>query len=181
MHKFITLPGIGSSGAEHWQTLWESRDPRFERFQPSNWDVPDLHDWIAALDRAVSSAREPVVLLAHSLACLLVAHWAQRSKRSVAGAFLVSVPDPNSDKFPVVASAFTAAPSTGLPFPALMVASTDDPYGTIEYARFRASQWQSSLVEVGAIGHINAERALGDWPQGRILFTAFCAGMGLRV
>jgi predicted alpha/beta hydrolase family esterase len=180
MHKFITLPGIGGSCAEHWQTLWESRDARFERFQPSNWDVSDLDDWIAALDRAVSSAREPVVLLAHSLACLLVAHWAQRSKRSVAGAFLVSVPDPNSAKFPAVASAFRAAPSTGLRFPALMVASTDELYGTIEYTRLRASQWQSNLVEVGALGHINAESGLGDWPQGHILLTAFRAGMGWR-
>jgi predicted alpha/beta hydrolase family esterase len=180
MHKFITLPGIGGSGAEHWQTLWESTDARFERFQPSNWDVPDLDDWIAALDRTVASAREPVVLLAHSLACLLVAHWAQRSKRSVAGAFLVSVPDPNSAKFPVAASAFKAAPPAGLRFPALMVASTDDPYGTIEYARLRASQWLSNLVEVGALGHINAESGVGDWPQGRILLTAFCAGMGWR-
>jgi uncharacterized protein len=27
----LVLPGIGSSGPHHWQTLWQAENPHFER------------------------------------------------------------------------------------------------------------------------------------------------------
>lgn len=177
---YVTLPGIGGSGDPHWQTLWERADPRFQRFEPSSWDQPVLQDWVAAVDRTVGSVGGPVVLVAHSLACLLVAHWSARGYTGeVAGAFLVSVPDPEGPRFPAAAASFRAPPSTALPFPSLIVASSNDPYGTIEYAHQRRNQWNTGIVEVGALGHINASSGLGAWEQGRALLTAFAAGLRL--
>ena len=75
MTDIVILPGIGGSGALHWQTRWEKTNPRYRRFQPTDWNQPDLEDWISALDRAVGAAPKPPLLVAHSLACLLVAHW----------------------------------------------------------------------------------------------------------
>ncbi|MGD0421713.1 MAG: alpha/beta hydrolase [Xanthobacteraceae bacterium] len=74
-------------------------------------------------------AAEPPILVAHSLACLLVAHWAARgNSRNVQGGFLVAVPDPDGSSFPKVEAAlFRAVPEITLPFPALVVASNDDP------------------------------------------------------
>src|SRR6266487_1405068 len=95
LHMFITLPGIGGSDREHWQSAWEATDPGFCRFQPRSWDRPDLNDWGDALELAVRTSKKRPVLVAHSLSCLLVAHWAARSKQTIAGAFLVSVPDPS--------------------------------------------------------------------------------------
>lgn len=177
MTEAIILPGIGGSGETHWQTYWEAENPSFYRFRPKSWDQPDLEDWLRALDSAVHHARTPVVLVAHSLACLLVAHAADRFGTRVRGAFLVSVPDPESSVFPVKAADFGGVPSIGLPFPTLIIASSDDPYGSISHARRRASEWKAGLVEVGAFGHINAASGLGAWRQGFMLLEAFRAGL----
>jgi predicted alpha/beta hydrolase family esterase len=177
MHDIITLPGLGGSGDAHWQTIWERADARFTRFQPASWDQPDRDDWEQSLERAVSQCARPPVLIAHSLACLLVAHWAARSPSPVAGAFLVAVPDPNGTNFPVEAAGFKPVPDRALRFASLVIASTDDPYGDLETTRRRARAWQSGLIVAGSLGHINASSGLGDWPQGRALLEAFCAGL----
>src|SRR3954463_13846786 len=100
MQAIITLPGLGGSGETHWQTLWERADARVTRFQPASWDRPDLDDWEQSLERTVARCAAPPVLVAHSLACLLVAHWAARSRSAIAGACLVAVPDPDGVTFP---------------------------------------------------------------------------------
>lgn len=173
MRKMITLPGIGGSGDTHWQTAWEGADKRFARFQPASWDEPELDDWTQSLERAVESYAKPPVLVAHSLACLLVAHWAACTRSTIAGAFLVSVPDPDGARFPAAAGSFKSVPTGPLQFPSLIIASTDGPYSTLEVARRRADEWRSGLKVVGALGHINASSGLGDWPQGRALLDDF--------
>lgn len=149
------------------------------RFAPRSWDTPNLDDWIAALDKAVETSREPPLLVAHSLACLLVAHWQARSARVIRGAFMVAVPDPEGKAFPKEAASFADPPSGRLRFPSLVIASSDDPYGTLDYVRSRADGWGSGLVELGALGHLNAGSGLGAWSEGLALFTAFAAGTGL--
>ena len=175
MTTFITVPGIGGSGEAHWQSRWEAGDPDFRRFGPASWDMPDLQDWIAALDRAVAAAPPAPVLVAHSLGCLAVAHWAGRA--AIAGAFLVAPPDPAGACFPPAAAGFAAVPDARLPFPALVVASSDDPYAAPTYARDQARAWSAALVEAGALGHVNAASGLGDWPAGHALLDRFVAGL----
>jgi predicted alpha/beta hydrolase family esterase len=177
MHpRKIILPGIGGSGEAHWQTRWERADRSFQRFQPGNWDHPELEDWIAALDQAVAAQAEPPLLVAHSLACLLVAHWAARGGPAVRGALLVALPDPDGPAFPAEAASFREPPGAPLPFPALVIASTDDPYGSIGHAQQRAAAWRAGLVVPGALGHINGASGLGDWPLGLMLLEGFAAG-----
>jgi len=173
--EFIHLPGIGNSGEAHWQSRWEQADPTIRRFGPASWDQPDLADWIAALDRAIGAATAPPVLVAHSLACLLVAHWQQRTSLPVKGALLVAVPDPRSPAFPAEAAGFASVPETRFRFPSTIVASTDDPFASLSYVQARARQWGSELVDVGAKGHINGASNLGDWPEGRRILREFDA------
>ncbi|MCP3382548.1 MULTISPECIES: alpha/beta fold hydrolase [unclassified Bradyrhizobium] len=175
MTEFIHLPGIGNSGEAHWQSRWELADPAIRRFAPANWEQPDLVDWIAALDRAVGAATRPPVLVAHSLACLLVAHWQKQMSAPVKGALLVAVPDPRSPAFPVEAAAFASVPEERLRFPSLIVASSNDPYASLPYVEARAGQWGSDLVNIGARGHINGGSNLGDWPEGRQILMEFDA------
>lgn len=175
----IVLPGIGGSGDAHWQTIWQRDDPRSIRFQPSSWDHPDVGDWIQALDVAVAQAGEPAILVAHSLACLLVAHWAARSALApqVAGAFLVAVPDPDGPEFPrEEAGTFANAPSDPLPFPALVVVSSNDPFASADHGKDRAVDWKAGFIDVGALGHINSASGVGSWPEGLRLLTAFRSG-----
>ncbi len=175
MTAIIHLPGIGNSGELHWQSRWESADPAIRRFAPANWDEPDLPDWIAALDEAVRAAETPPLLVAHSLACLLVAHWQEVSDLPVKGAMLVAVPDPASAAFPPQAAGFADVPDKRFRFPSLIVASTDDPYGSLLYAERRARQWGSEVKVIGAAGHINGQSGLGDWPQGLALLKDFAS------
>ena len=175
--RFINLPGIYNSGPTHWQTLWE-QDPGFVRFAPSDWDEPRRNDWVAALETAVVGAPEPPVLVAHSLACLLVPVWAAGSSLPVAGAMLVAPVDPAAEAFPEAAAEFAKFPRELLPFPALVVGSLNDHYASEGYARRFAADLGADFVVAGALGHINADSGLGDWPQGREFLARLGGGSG---
>ncbi len=166
----LIVPGIGNSGPQHWQTLWEQQHPEWQRVQQRDWDRPVCEEWLLGLDAAMDRLSAPPVLIAHSIGCLLVAHWAHRSSAPVCAAFLVAVPDPDGSLFPSAAQGFQPVPSGKLRFPSLIVASSDDPFGSVAYARRCAAGWGSQFVEVGAVGHINADSGLGDWPAGIALF-----------
>ncbi|MCJ2183093.1 alpha/beta hydrolase [Novosphingobium sp. 1949] len=186
----LILPGLGGSGAAHWQSRLEAQDPSLRRFAPASWDQPEREDWIAALDRGIEDARggaggstgEPVLLVAHSLACLLVAHWAAGRAQAarVAGAFLVAPPDPDGADFPrAQAGSFVDPPQSAFPFPALVVASANDPYASLAFAERFARTRGAGFVGVGALGHINADSGLGAWDEGQRLLRAFAAGCGV--
>ncbi|MGF6568562.1 putative alpha/beta hydrolase family esterase [Paraburkholderia sp. GAS333] len=170
--KVLVLPGYQNSGEGHWQTRWESLDPAFTRVQMLDWDHPVRDAWCRTLDSAVAAADSPVVLAAHSLGCLTAAFWATRYASAaqlakVAGALLVAVPDPAGAHFPRDASGFAPVPLLPLPFPGIVVASSDDPYGGVPFSQDCANAWGSRWVGVGARGHINADSGLGDWSEGR--------------
>lgn len=162
----LILPGFGNSGPQHWQSQWQAAEPAFHRLAQRDWEHPVCLEWQAVLEQAVTDAGSEVVLVAHSLGCLLVAHWAVHSKQQIRGALLVAVPDPAGPEFPAQASGFAPVPMQPLPFPSIVVASSDDPYGSIDHVRACANAWGSRRVEIGAAGHINAASGLGDWQQG---------------
>jgi predicted alpha/beta hydrolase family esterase len=166
----LVLPGYGDSGPGHWQSRWEVADPRFRRVAQRDWFEPKLEDWMAALDREVSACPRPPVLAAHSLGCVLVAHWVQRTGGRVAGALLVAPAD--ADALALVLEAvesFRPVPLVRLPFPSIVVASDDDAYVPRERAEAFARAWGSRFVGLTGIGHINSDSDLGDWPEGRAL------------
>ena len=174
--NYINVPGIGNSGPTHWQSYWEAQEQAFKRFSAPDWDHPVLDDWIEALDREVRNVTAPTILVAHSIGCLLVVHWAKRSRNAIAGAFLVAVPDPAGPNFPQTAASFGHVSETPLRFPVVMIASRNDPYGPFDYVVTRASQWRAPIIDIGSKGHINGASELGAWPRGRQLLTAFAAG-----
>lgn len=165
-HRTLLIPGIGNSEPEHWQSLWEMRDHSCQRLQPGDWDRPVRSDWCAALEEAVSRMERNAVLVAHSLGCLAVVHWANSTNLEIGGALLVAVPDPDSSVFPKDAIGFSPVPLLPLKFPSIVVASTNDRYGTIRYTSRLADLWGSRLVNIGPAGHIGSESGLGDWPFG---------------
>ncbi len=117
------------------------------------------------------------MLIAHSLACLLVAEYCHRYDRNLAGVLLVAAPDPDSSCFPIQeAYEFVDFHRGQLPCPALLISSLDDPYASPEYSKQLALNWGSQHITVGRKGHINN---VGDWPEGRNLLTAFRAGLHL--
>jgi predicted alpha/beta hydrolase family esterase len=167
----VIVPGIDNSGPRHWQTLLEQDDPQSARLEPYSWTKPQLDDWLSALDRAVDDTPGPPVLVAHSLGTLLVAHWAAASSARVLGALLVAIPDPAAPEFPALAPTFRNPPTEELPFPSIVVASSDDPYDPAGAAREFAQAWGSRFVDAGPAGHINTRSGYGDWPLARTLIA----------
>ncbi len=170
-NKILLIPGIGNSGPEHWQSRWQAAHPDYRRVEQRDWDHPVCAEWAGALERAVEAAGAGSVLVAHSLGCLLAAHWLRATRRRVAGALLVAVPDPAGPQFPAEAIGFSPAAGGPLPCPSIVVASRDDPYASIEYARRRAEDWGSGFVDIGRAGHINAASGLGGWSAGHDLLA----------
>lgn len=162
----LILPGIGNSGPQHWQTLWEKANPDFVRVQQRDWDNPVCAEWVATLEAAVKKAGPRVVLVAHSLGCLTVAHWASGLHSPAAAALLVAVPDPNRPSCPTGISGYSLTPMQPLPFRSTVVVSTNDPIGSAEHAERLAQAWGSRVVNIGDRGHINADSGLGTWPEG---------------
>lgn len=173
--RALMVPGLWSSGPEHWQTHWEAADPSFRRVEQFDWDAPERREWVQRLDDAVRETGRGVVLAAHSLGCATVVHWAGLTGRTVRGALLVAPADVDGPGFPLEARGFAPMPLRPLPFPSILVASEDDSYLSMERARIMAEAWGSRLVEVGARGHLNSASGLGAWPEGRALLDELLA------
>jgi predicted alpha/beta hydrolase family esterase len=167
----LVLPGLGDSGPGHWQSLWEAQNPACVRVQQQDWDRPELSQWLAKLDAAVRTSAAPVVLLAHSLACSLVAQYAVRfgnRDKKIRAALLVAPADVDSAQHtPPETRGFSPLPLQPLPFHTTVVASRNDPYVDFERACEFARAWGAELVDAGEAQHINAASGVGEWPAGK--------------
>lgn len=165
----VIFPGFGNSGPRHWQSLWEQANADFARIDPVDWDHPRRSEWVSALEGTVRRLGPSAVVAAHSMGCLAVAHWAAGRHAPIKGALLVAVPDPGNSHFPSEATGFGPVPARRFSFPSIVVASTDDAYGSLAFSERCAAAWGSRLVNIGAAGHINADSGLGAWDEGLAL------------
>ncbi|PST83864.1 alpha/beta hydrolase [Pedobacter yulinensis] len=167
--RILIIPGLGNSGPEHWQSLWEDQFG-FLRVEQRDWDTPICDDWVVTIDHAVMAGPpEEVILVGHSLACTAIAYWAAQYGRNIKGALLVAPSDTESPHYPPGTTGFTPVPLSKLPFPSIVVSSRDDYYVTAERAEQFAQHWGSKLVFLEAAGHINAAAGFGAWPGGLAL------------
>jgi predicted alpha/beta hydrolase family esterase len=163
----VFLAGVGNSGETHWQRRWAGGFAKTFWLEHSEWDAPVCNVWTLEMEEAMKAVSGPKLLVCHSLGCLLASEWSRNHQDAeVVGAFLVAVPDPRSPSFPAEVRGYGAHDSTALPFPSLVVASTDDPYASVTYAEQLASAWGSGFENVGTKGHINAASDLGMWNEG---------------
>ena len=171
--SYLILPGLGNSGPQHWQSLWEPR-LKASRVMQDEWEKPVKEDWITRIDEYVMRENpSDVILIAHSLACCTVAFWAAKFHRDIRGAFLVGPSDVEAPSYPPGTTGFNPMPQGRIPFPTRVIASTDDFFVRIERARQFAQNWGSELIEVGPVGHINVASGHGPWPEGLRLLSEF--------
>lgn len=156
----LVVPGLNDSGPGHWQSLWQDRHPSIRRVVQSDYATPDLARWADAVARAVESAAEPPVVVAHSFGCLAAVRAVRYHRVTLAGALLVAPADPA--KLDIANDLFAG----NLPFPSTLVASTNDPWLKFVKAGVLAAQWGSAFVSAGHAGHINTESGHGEWPEG---------------
>ncbi len=179
-YNVLIVPGVGGSGAEHWQTFWEDAFPQFQRVQQADWDKPVYAEWAACLSAAVEKSTKPVVLVGHSLGTSLTMRWSLDNPalaKKVAGAFLVAPTD--RDRFANVPDSpvqgFGNMLLKPLPFPTAVVASRDDDRVSFERAKVFADAWGASFTDAGSHGHLGSAAQLGLWPFGLVSFGQFIA------
>ena len=68
---------------------------------------------------------------------------------------------------------FAPTPLVPFHFPSMVIASTTDPYCSIEIVQNMAKKWGSELKNVGDKHHIGNDAKLGDWTEGKSLFIDF--------
>lgn len=170
----LFVPDHGGAGPLHWQSRWQTRLSTARRAQPGNRFDPRAEAWVGSVAEAVNAATRPVILVGHSLGVAAITAAADAFRQPVAGAFLVAPPDVASpDIRPRHFMTFGPYPRDPLPFPSLVVASRNDPFGTYEHADDIAAAWGSLLLDAGESGHINAESGHGPWPEGTMVFAQF--------
>ncbi len=170
MTNVFILPGLGNSGDQHWQTIWQTLHPEWQRIIQDDWDTPTCAGWVRRIDETLATVPEgTAVLVAHSSSCAAVAHLAETTTHSIKGAFLVAPSDPLGAAYPPGPKGFAPVPLTRLPFPSIVVASENDEYISFPQAKMYAEAWGSRFVNIGQAGHINSSSGLGEWREGLAL------------
>ncbi len=169
----LILPGIADAGdasSGHWYARWEARLPTARRVPPGDASGDgSFAGWTDRLVAAVMSAERPVVLGAHDLGAFAVAGAAERLAGRLAGAFLVAAPSPEAAR----TMGFGPAGLARLPFPAVLVASRDDPQADWSASEAMARAWGAELVDAGASGRLDGTSGHGPWPEGLMRFAGF--------
>lgn len=168
-HTLLIVPGLGDSTTGHWQDNWLKRFPNAKKVVQNNWNQPQLQDWLNNLDATIKTIESPIVIVAHSLAVSLVAHWSQQNDTSkIAGALLVAPADvESSEHTPEETWNFAPIPLDKLKYPSIVITSSNDPYISVERAEFLAQKWGSQFYNVGPKGHLNLASQLGLWEEGQ--------------
>ena len=162
----LILPGLGNSGPQHWQSIWE-KEYNFIRVEQKDWETPVCSDWIETINTEIKKHNlADIILVAHSLACITVAYWAQKFNIKIKGALLVAPSDTEAESYPPGTNGFMPVPLIKLPFKTITVISTNDFYVTTTRAGQFATAWGSEVVNIGDADHINAASGLGRWEQG---------------
>ena len=170
MINYFIIPGLGDSGPTHWQTSFEKSGDNFQRINQQEWDAPICDAWVTTIDNAIASYDPAtIVLIGHSLGCTAIAHWALRYGKKIKGALLVAPSDIENPVYTFDAKGFVPIPKTKIDFKTIVVASTDDPWVSLERARFFADNWGSKLIDIGKAGHINAASGYGEWKHGLVI------------
>lgn len=175
----LIIPGLRDHVAEHWQTLLEAKlapQRPVRSVPPLETDKLSCAARVEAIEREMARIAGPVIAVAHSGGVIMLTHWAQKYRRPLQGALLAAPPDfetPLPAGYPTLdvlqAHGWLPVPRTRLPFPSLVAASTNDPLARLERVEAMAQEWGSTLVNVGAVGHLNPASGFGPWPQAEAL------------
>jgi uncharacterized protein len=177
--EILVIAGYEGSGDVHWQRRLISKLSSAKLVEQDDWLYGSLPTAVAAIVNAVALAQKPVVFVAHSAGCALVAHAtkaliAQGTIAKVKGAFLVSVPDPTILKtLAGIDPNFANVPRDLLPFPSVLISSSNDPFCSVKVSKEFAAAWGSEWADAGEAGHINTASGHGPWPEGMMKFAGF--------
>ncbi len=172
----LFVPGLRDHVEDHWQTHAARAFPGSVTVAPLTQDRLSRAARVAALDATLQAIDGEVVLAAHSAGCLMVAHWALAPTRPIKAALLATPADveqPLPPGYPsfedLSANGWLPIPRARLPFPALVVASRNDPLAGFDRIKGLASDWGAELLDAGEVGHLNPPAGYGPWADSQRL------------
>ena len=176
----LIVPGLRDHVAEHWQTHLAGQLPNARTVSPLEHDKLSRAARVNAIEKTLAEIDEPVLIVAHSAGCMMVAHWAAQSSRPVLGALLVTPSDmgtPMPPAYPTVdqlrSNDWLPIPRKRLPFKSVVAASSNDTLCKFDRAQGFASDWGSRFVDLGPVGHLNPASGYGEWPRSLELIREF--------
>ena len=172
----LIVPGLRDHVEAHWQTLLtgslRQRGDTVRCVPPMGRSDLDCASKVAAIEREAQAIGGPLVVVAHSGGCVMVAHWARQTQRPVLGALLATPPDFETEMpegYPTLQAlrdgGWLPVPRERLPFPSIAGVSRNDPLGSFEAVSGLARDWGSRIVDLGEVGHLNPASGHGPWPQ----------------
>jgi len=168
----LIVPGLRDHVPQHWQTLLAAALPKVRCVPPMGREDLDVSARVAAIEREAQAIEGPLVIVAHSGGCIMVAHWARQTRRPVQGALLATPPDfeqPMPQGYPTLAQldagGWLPVPRDWMPFPSIVASSRNDPLGDAARVAELAGDWGSRLVDLGEVGHLNPASGFGPWPK----------------
>jgi serine hydrolase len=177
MLNTVFVAGYGNSTNGHWQDSWYKETEKSYWAEQADWNNPNCARWVNTLNTLIQSIDGPILLVTHSLGGSTVVEWSKNHTANIFGAFMVAVPDVQDKQFPDEISGYHSPPLKNLPFPSLMLASTNDPYSTLDRTRYFAKTWGSDLTTIGDFRHVNADSNIGEWSEGKGLLKKFIASV----
>ncbi|MGI2033873.1 RBBP9/YdeN family alpha/beta hydrolase [Rhizobium panacihumi] len=163
----LILPGLNGSDEGHWQWHWQNERPDCLTVQQADWTKPAVDCWVAKVETELEAANEAYVV-AHSLACLVVAKLAARpAAKRIKAALLVAPCDPQltGALHPGMID-FGHAPVGTPRFPSLIVGSLNDLYMPLDKLTLLGQSWSLPVHNLGLAGHINIASGYGRWAGG---------------
>jgi uncharacterized protein len=172
--------GAAAISEGHWQQRMVSKLSTAKIVEQDDWFYGSLSKAVGALVAAVTATDKPVVFVAHSAGCILVAHAVAALREAgvlvrIKGAFLVAPPSQQElEKLePKIDAQMVKVPREPLPFVSIVIASSNDHFSTLEQSADIASAWGSDFVNAGEQGHINIDSGHGPWPEGMMKFAGW--------
>ena len=170
----LIVPGLRDAVTRHWQTLLEARlraaGTPVAGVLPMGREDLSCSARVAEIERAAQAIEGPLVIVAHSGGCIMVAHWARQTRRAVRGALLATPPDfekPMPEGYPTVAAlragGWLPVPRARLPFRTIVAASRNDPLASFARVVGLANEWGAELDDLGYVGHLNPASGHGEW------------------
>ena len=170
----LIVPGLRDAVARHWQTLLEARlraaATPVAGVLPMGREDLSCSARVAEIERAAQAIEGPLVIVAHSGGCIMVAHWARQTRRAVRGALLATPPDfekPMPEGYPTIAAlragGWLPVPRARLPFRTIVAASRNDPLASFARVVGLANEWGAELDDLGYVGHLNPASGHGEW------------------
>lgn len=165
----LLLPGWRSGEPDHWLGRWALLHG-YQMVEQDDRLRPRRGDWLARLDEVVIDAKGPVVLVAHNLACILVAAWARFSRHTdkVQAALLVAPSDVASPALQAALPGWWPVERRPLPFRSMVVGCGADNDGCLGRAQQLACDWSAHWHGLGRTASAStlADDHTVDWPEG---------------